>query len=139
MVVFVDLDKESEPPEDIRSRLDWGIHGHNGIRGRYGVENVADIQPETIKPDVMERPCRTPIAEALGCYPSVIVHETWLAVVEDAEELFVEIALSKLLPKSSFGTATEEFAWHVLGFLSPPSSVVQSLKPIIDQKIQLHM
>jgi hypothetical protein len=71
MVVFVDLDEESEPPEDIRLRLDWGIHGHNGTRGRSGVENLASIKAEAMKPDVMETPCRTPIAEALGCYPYV--------------------------------------------------------------------
>jgi hypothetical protein len=77
-------------------------------------------------------------------------------VVEDAAELFAELvfgtfyqnhianddyrtAQSKLLQTSFYGAVTEEFARHVLEFLSPPSSVVHLRKPTIDRKIQLHM
>jgi hypothetical protein len=78
MVVFVDLDEECEPPEDFRLRLDWGIHGHNGTRGQYGVENVTEIVSEdAVKLDVMEMPSRTAIAEAMGCYPYVQLDTEW--------------------------------------------------------------
>jgi hypothetical protein len=72
MVVFIDLDEESEPPEDIRLRLDWRTHSQKKTRGKYGVENVKDLSSDPI-----QTPCRTAIAEAMGCYPYVKIDTEW--------------------------------------------------------------
>jgi hypothetical protein len=71
MVVFVDLDEESEPLEDIRLRLDWRTLGQKETRGKYGVDIVKDPLSESSQSETIQRPCRTAVAEALGCYPYV--------------------------------------------------------------------
>lgn len=71
MVVFVDLDDESEPPEDPRLTGLWHINGHAGITGRFGVGNGIVVPEKEKKTDEGQRenPNRTVVTEALGCYP----------------------------------------------------------------------
>jgi hypothetical protein len=65
MVVFVDLDDESEPPEDPRLGGHWDIHGRAGAIGRFGVGNK-EVETDEGQRD---NPNRTVVTEALGCYP----------------------------------------------------------------------
>jgi hypothetical protein len=67
MVVFVDLDDESEPPEDPRLRAHWDIHGRAGVIRRFGVGNKEGKTDEGQR----DNPNRTVVTEALGCYPYV--------------------------------------------------------------------
>jgi len=72
MVVFVDLDDESEPPEDPRLRSHWDINGHAGVIGRFGVRNgvvVPEKEGKTADEGQRDNPNRTVVTEALGCYP----------------------------------------------------------------------
>lgn len=83
MVVFVDLDDESEPPEDIRLRSHWDINGQNhGISfGRFGIGSLSineassiakeETNAGTSKP--VEKQEKMLVAEALGCYPYVTI------------------------------------------------------------------
>jgi hypothetical protein len=65
MVVFVDLDDESEPPEDLRLRG----HGHWDVR-RFGVGNVvSEKEVKSADEGKRENPNRSAFTEALGCYP----------------------------------------------------------------------
>ncbi|CAG8978626.1 hypothetical protein HYALB_00013226 [Hymenoscyphus albidus] len=82
MVVFVELDDESEPPEDIRLRPHWDRNGHNTGKplGQFGVGNLSinegssaandDVELEAIT--ATQEHQRILVAEALGCYPVVI-------------------------------------------------------------------
>ncbi|KAG9231924.1 hypothetical protein BJ875DRAFT_486568 [Amylocarpus encephaloides] len=75
MVVFVDLDDESEPPEGIRLNSHWEHNGYNIRHGRFGVGNVKDEKdkkPETAQTKTMDKKTRTAVAEAFGCYPIAI-------------------------------------------------------------------
>lgn len=64
MVVFVDLEDESEPPEDPRLRGHWET-------GLFAVENV--VQEREMKSGGVhaqrDNPNRGPVTEGLGCYP----------------------------------------------------------------------
>jgi hypothetical protein len=71
MVVFVDLGEDSEPPEDIRLRLDWHTLGQKETGGKYSVENVKVLLSNSTQSEPIQTPCRTAIAEAMGCYPYV--------------------------------------------------------------------
>lgn len=78
MVVFVDLDEENEPPEDIRMRNHWDVHGQVLNNGRFPgsvteeTESKKSAEPEATK--MREKQSRTAIAiaEAMGCYPYVL-------------------------------------------------------------------
>lgn len=72
MVVFVDLEDESEPPEDPRLRSHWDMNGHAGIIGRFGVgHTVADKETEKDEErgESRDNPNKTAFTEALACYP----------------------------------------------------------------------
>jgi hypothetical protein len=65
MVVFVDLDDESEPPE-LRSQppKSSGTYRQTGIAVRTRAENgVSDGLAERVNPN------KNAVTEALGCYP----------------------------------------------------------------------
>ncbi|KAH6674277.1 hypothetical protein B0J14DRAFT_589649 [Halenospora varia] len=75
MVVFVDLEDESEPPEDPRLRSHWDMNGHAGIIGRFGVgHTVADKETEKDEErgESRDNPNKTAFTEALACYPVII-------------------------------------------------------------------
>lgn len=71
MVVFVDLDDESEPPEDPRLKIIWDVNGHAGIVGRFGPGNSVPGKEmkSADEAEKRENPNKTPFTEALGCYP----------------------------------------------------------------------
>ena len=60
MVVFVDLEDESEPPEQVH----WSQRSHNTEFGSLGLQKFAGLSF-----GVRENPNRNAVAEALGCYP----------------------------------------------------------------------
>lgn len=80
MVVFVDLDEENEPSVDSRLRLDWGLHGRTGTRDGYGIEHATGVVTEPVNQEAVDKPCRSPIAEAVGCYPYVKLDTKWNAL-----------------------------------------------------------
>lgn len=64
MVIFVDLDDESEPPEELRLRGHWDVRD---VVGRYGAGRV--VKEKEVDEGQRENPNRTAFTEALGCYP----------------------------------------------------------------------
>lgn len=83
MVVFVDLDDESEPPENIRLRSHWDINGHNhgNSFGRFDIGNLSINKASSIAKEdtdagtskTAEKQEKMLVAEALGCYPYVMI------------------------------------------------------------------
>lgn len=83
MVVFVDLDDESEPPEDIRLRSHWDINGHNhgNSFGNFGIGHLAINEARSIAKEevnaatsrTIEKQEKMLVAQALGCYPYVVI------------------------------------------------------------------
>lgn len=79
MVVFVDFEDDSEPPEQVGNELS---HLQNGINrfqkpvwGGFGEANKgANALELTLDQDDRVNPNKNVITEALGCYPSVLVH-----------------------------------------------------------------
>jgi hypothetical protein len=67
MVVFVDLDEESEPPE---RALHWGLLNQHGGFGNLPSLRALSLK-EGGKVDGRENPNKNAITEALGCYPYV--------------------------------------------------------------------
>jgi hypothetical protein len=67
MVVFVDLDEESEPPERASH---WSLLNQHG-----GFGNLPSFRALSLKEgdqiDGRENPNKNTITEALGCYPYV--------------------------------------------------------------------
>lgn len=68
MVVFVDLDDESEPPEDPRLRGHWDVNRFIGA-GSVVVEKEKEKEAKKVDEEQRENPNRTPFTQALGCYP----------------------------------------------------------------------
>jgi hypothetical protein len=61
MVVFVDLEEESEPPERAQH---WSLHGLHANHVGFGIGGL------TLKEGVQrDNPNKNAITEALGCYP----------------------------------------------------------------------
>ncbi|TVY54771.1 hypothetical protein LSUE1_G009023, partial [Lachnellula suecica] len=72
MGVFVDLDDESEPPEDPRLRGHWA--GNDVVRHFRAGDLGIETEGKGKSPDegMRDNPNKTVLAEALGCYPIVI-------------------------------------------------------------------
>jgi hypothetical protein len=67
MVVFVDLEEESEPPERLPH---WSLLNQRAHRGFEGLASVRRLSLRD-QGDGRENPNKNAIAEALGCYPYV--------------------------------------------------------------------
>jgi hypothetical protein len=65
MVVFVDLEDESEPPE---RAAHWSL-----LNERGGIGNISSLRglslTDGIRADQRDNPNKNAITEALGCYP----------------------------------------------------------------------
>lgn len=74
MVVFVNLDDDSEPPEQIGNGLRHLHHGINGFQkpvwgGFAEVNRGATAQRLALEEDGRDNPNKNAITEAMGCYP----------------------------------------------------------------------
>jgi hypothetical protein len=74
MVLFVDLEDESEPPEQIRGNH-WPVHDNAGVLRSLSLGNSLGVGRD-LKGDeeggARENPNKNVLTEALGCYPYVL-------------------------------------------------------------------
>lgn len=79
MVVFVDFEDDSEPPEQMVNELSHLQNGINGFQkpvwGGFAEANQGtNALALSLDQDNRVNPNKNVITEALGCYPLVLIH-----------------------------------------------------------------
>ena len=71
MVVFVDLEDESEPPELIGGNKHWSLHDHASVLKGLSLEaGLGTGKVQVAGRDAnRNNPNKNALTEALGCYP----------------------------------------------------------------------